>query len=58
MKRKIVVKDQHGHIESGEINVRDEGIVTAQRKYPAQIFKNKKKYTRKEKHKGQIDIDE
>ena len=58
MKQKVTVKDQHGNVQTGEINVRDEAIVTAQRKYPAQIFKNKKKYTRKEKHKQQIDIDE
>ena len=58
MKRKVTVKDQHGNVQTGEINVRDEGIVTARHKYPAQIFKNKKKYTRKEKHKQQIDTDE
>ena len=58
MRIKVTVKDQHGNIQSGEINARDEGIIAAQRKHPPQIFRNKKKYTRKEKHKKQVEIDE
>ena len=51
MKRRITIKDKDKVI-TGEVNCRDYGIVRARQNNPSAIFRNKKKYTRKVKHKN------
>lgn len=52
MKRKLIIKDNiDNKIIVKEINVRDETCVQTRITYPSLIFKNKKKYTRKNKYK-------
>jgi len=51
MKRRIIVEDKiDKKIKVLEVEVRDEKHLQSQIKYPSITFKNKKKYTRKEKH--------
>lgn len=52
MKKKIKISDFSGKEKEFEINVRNEQHFQIQLKNPARIFKNKKKYSRKIKHKG------
>jgi len=56
MKQQIKIK-QGDKVITGETNLRDEDHLRACIKYPSQVYKNKKKYTRKEKHKKDYDID-
>ena len=56
MKQQIKIK-QGNKVIVGETNLRDEDHLRACIKYPSQVYKNKKKYTRKEKHKKDYDID-
>lgn len=55
MKRKLVDKETGKIIR--EWNVRDESILLGQQRNPHIVFRNKKKYTRKEKHKKPIEED-
>lgn len=52
MKKKIKISDFNGKEKEFEINVRNEQHFQIQLKNPSRIFKNKKKYSRKIKHKG------
>lgn len=52
MKRKIKITDkQTGATTEGEVEVRNIMHFEVQQKNRAQVFKNRKKYNRKEKHK-------
>ena len=58
MKRTLIFKDNiNGKTIEKTVNLRDEELFKATLKYPAQVYKNKKIYTRKKKHKGRIDYD-
>ena len=52
MKKKIKVKDFEGVVQTLEKKEESKDHLAAQIKYPKIVFKNKKKYTRKLKHKG------
>ncbi len=52
MKRKLVDKKTGKVVR--EWNVRDESILLGQLRNPPKVYRNKKKYTRKEKHKKSI----
>lgn len=52
MKRKIKVRDFEGVVKTLEKQVESKDHLASQIKYPKIVFKNKKKYTRKLKHKG------
>lgn len=55
MKRKIKVVDKvSGKIEEHEFEVRNLDHFEVQRRTRANIFKNKKAYTRKKKHKNKF----
>ncbi len=56
MKRNITIKDGDKEIK-GSVAIRDEEHLKACIKYPSQVWKNKKKYTRKEKHKKSYEED-
>lgn len=51
MKKKIKVKDFEGNTVVLEKKVDSKDHLESQKKYPKIVFKNKKKYTRKLKHK-------
>ena len=55
MKVKISVKSSDGKIMSKEMNIRQKAQHVALKQHRTQIFKNKKIYTRKVKHKGRLD---
>ena len=58
MKRTLIFKDNiSGKTIEKTVNLRDEELFKATLNYPAQVYKNKKKYTRKKKHKGDIYAD-
>jgi len=50
MKQQIKIK-QGDKVITGETNLRDEDHLKACIKYPSLVFKNKKRYSRKEKYK-------
>jgi hypothetical protein len=52
MKRKIKVRENDVVVKVLEKEEASKDHLTAQIKYPKIVFKNKKKYTRKLKHKG------
>ncbi len=52
MKRKIKVRDFEGVVKTLEKEEQSKDHLASQIKYPKIVFKNKKKYTRKLKHKG------
>lgn len=56
MKRRIIIKDKNKEI-SGEVNCRDYGILQARIKNPSTVFRNRKKYSRKEKYKKEYEVE-
>lgn len=55
MKRKLVDKETGKVVR--EWNVRDESILLGQLRNPPKVYRNKKKYTRKQKHKKPVEED-
>ena len=55
MKRKIILTDIKGKVHEEEFNVRNESLLVARQMNKANTFKNKKAYTRKEKHKNNFE---
>lgn len=55
MTRKIILTDIKGKAHEKEFNVRNEGLLVARQMNRASTFKNKKAYTRKEKHKNNFE---
>ena len=53
MKRKIKVRDFEAVVKTLEKTESSKDHLASQIKYPKLVFKNKKKYTRKLKHKGE-----
>lgn len=52
MKRKIIITDNINKTSKTlEVNLRNMDHLIGCQKYPSQVYKNKKKYTRKVKHK-------
>ena len=54
MKQKISITGPDGKTISKEFNIRQKGQYDALCKHKSQVFKNKKAYTRKIKHKGRL----
>ena len=53
MKQKVKVIDTiHNKVLEKEVNVPNKMHLDAQIRYPSKVFKNKMKYTRKQKHKN------
>lgn len=57
MKTKVKVKDFEGKEKVFEVDKRAEDHFDAQRKYRKIVFRNKKAYNRKRKHKQKFDFD-
>ena len=55
MKRKIKVTGVDGKVLEGEQVIPNKSHLDAQIKYPARVWKNKKKYNRKLKHKKEYE---
>ena len=54
MKRKIKVRDFEGVVKTLEKTESSKDHLASQIKYPKLVFKNKKKYTRKLKHRDRF----
>ena len=53
MKQKIrVIDNTNGRVTESEVVVRNEDHLQAQLKYPARVYRDKTKYTRKQKHRN------
>lgn len=55
MKQKLRVTDVNGKTKEGEIEIPNKAHLEAQIKYPARVWKDKKKYNRKQKHKKEYE---
>ena len=53
MKQKVKFVDEiHNKVTEKEVVIPNKMHLDAQIRYPSKVFKNKKKYTRKQKHKN------
>lgn len=57
MKRRVIIKEKNQKDKVIEVIERDYNVVIARNKYPSRVWKNKKRYTRKEKYKKVLDND-
>lgn len=57
MKKKIKLVDTDGKVIEKEYSVRQKGQYDTLLKYKSSVFRDKKKYSRKQKHKKGIDFD-
>ena len=55
MKHKVKIRDFKGKEETVEVVERAEDHFDAQRKFRKIVFRNKKVYTRKKKHKNKVE---